>query len=54
MFYNALVQLVMDYGASVWGDSFFGHSNTMLRLQTRAARIIIIPLRSFYGSTQRT
>ena len=42
MFYNALVQPVMDYSACVWGDSFIGHSNTMLRLQRRAASIIII------------
>ena len=39
-FYNALVQPLMDYGACVWGDSFVTHSNTMLRLQKRAARII--------------
>ena len=39
-FYNALVQPLMDYGACVWGDSFVTHSNIMLRLQKRAARII--------------
>ena len=39
-FYNALVQPLMDYGACVWGDSFVTHSNTMRRLQKRAARII--------------
>ena len=41
MFYNTLVQAVLDYAACVWGDSFIGHSNTMLRLQKRAARIIM-------------
>ena len=39
-FYNALVQLLMDYGACVWGDSCITHSNTMLCLQKRVARII--------------
>ena len=47
MLYNALVQPVMDYGSYVWGDSFIGHSNTMLRLQKRAASIIIIILLLF-------
>jgi len=41
MFYNALVQPVMDYGACVWGDSFISHSNTLLHLQKHAARIIM-------------
>ena len=41
MFYNALVQPVMDYCAWVWGDSFISHSNTMLPLQKRAVRIIM-------------
>ena len=41
MFYDALVQPVMDYYAWVWGDSFFSHSNTMLPLQKRAVRIIM-------------
>ena len=39
MFYKALVQPVMDYCAWVWGDSFISHSNTMLTLRRRAARI---------------
>ena len=39
-FYSTIVQPVMDYGACVWGDSFVTHSNTMLRLQKRATRII--------------
>jgi len=41
MFYNALVQAGMDCTACVWGDSFIGHSNAMLRLQKHAARIIM-------------
>ena len=41
MFYNALVQAVMDYGACVGDDSFIGHSNTMLCLQKQAVRIIM-------------
>ena len=41
MFYNALVQPVMDYSAWVWGDSFISHSNTMLPLQKRAVRILM-------------
>ena len=38
MFYNALVQPVMDYGVCIWGYSFISHSNTLLRLQKRAVR----------------
>ena len=41
MFYNALVQPVMDYSAWVWDDSFINHSNTMLPLQKRAVRILM-------------
>ena len=41
MFYNALVQAVMDYGACVRDDSFIGYSNTMLRLQKQAVGIIM-------------
>ena len=41
MFYNALVQPVMDYCSWVWGDSFISHSNTMLPLQKNAARIMM-------------
>ena len=41
MFYNVLVQPVMDYPAWVWGNSFISHSNTMLPLQKRAVRIIM-------------
>ena len=41
MFYNALMQPVMDYCPLVWGYSFISHSNAMLPLQKRAARIIM-------------
>lgn len=41
MFYNVLVQAVLDYAACVWGYSFIGHSDTMLRIQKHATRIIM-------------
>ena len=40
MFYNAVIQPVMDYGSCVWGDVSASHNNTMVKLQKRAARII--------------
>ena len=41
MFYNALVQPLVNNGAWSWGDSFITHSHTVLHLWKCAARKIV-------------
>lgn len=41
MFYNAYILPHLDYCCSLWGNCCKGHIDTLLKLQKRAARIII-------------
>ena len=40
-YYNAVIQPIMDYGSLVWGTTTLANIDTIVRLQKRAARLIM-------------